>query len=111
MPLKNIHQLAQTHRYWNKFAKFSSRKARAIIFSLEAEDKDAILEVENAATSGQNCVNIIKERSNQLYKKDKFTEQYNALESLKTNRRSLNTSIRAFLPKLEKRCYKNKSFG
>ena len=100
---------------WRKFTRKTSlepeKQGPAIVLSLEGEAQVAILELNTNDITDKDGVNKIIERLNRLYKKDKLTEKYNALESFETYTRNSNTSIRDFLTEFEKWYNKTKSHG
>ena len=49
-------------------------------------------------------------RLNKIYKKDKLTQKYNALEAFELYKRKSTTSIRYFLTEFEKHFHKTKSY-
>ena len=65
-----------------------------IVFSLECEAQDTVLELEPNQITGKDGVKTIIDRLNKIYKKDELTQKYNALEAFKTYKLKPNLTIR-----------------
>ena len=76
----------------------------------EGEPLDAVLELDSDIISGNDGVDKIIARLNKIYKKDGFTQKYNALESFEKYKRQNNTTIRNFLTEFEKLFHKTRRY-
>ena len=100
---------------WRKFTTLESEKqGPAIVLSLEGMAQDAVLELDSNQISHTDGVTIIIDRLNKIYKKDRLTQNYNALEDCRYTKETYKrntTSIRDFSTEFEKRYHKTKSYG
>ena len=95
-------------KIWRSFTELpAKRQGSALVFFLEDEALDAVLEIDEAEIAGENGVDAIKNRLNRLFnKKDSTITKYQAFESFMTSKRPSTMSIQACLDEFEKQLLK-----
>ena len=94
-------------KIWRSFTELpAKRQGSALVFFLEDEALDAVLEIDEAETAGENGVDAIKNRLNRLFKIDSTITKYQAFESFMTSKRPSTKSIQACLDEFDKQLFK-----